>query len=584
MASGWSSSFEICDTSSSIDIDECSGSTGSEIRKNKGEYIKGAFSSNKRSPKLALNSGTLDVSRNDDYAMNLTYVIEAIFLHGYQVSSRTNFFKKTSSGTMPTPDFWELVHSFTHNDVIHQLAHLSHITSHIGLCRAWLRLALNDGLLESYFHAILADKKKVHHSYTSKSLLRDDEAVAILLTHLSGLIELTFDFNYNTPSLNQWTGQSLQLSGVWEPPYAPAATISAKVTEKSGQLLTVPKVAILSNVSSMNDLAEDKIVQQETKSKDENTTHEHSNDQDIEIVKRSHLYPRRKKLLQKKTPIYPKKIRTQVSAQHNPCRRMKLLSLINNIAREKGLDGQNYKCHGCSRPIGMIYGQYKVCCFDGSYYCYECHVDDEHVIPSKIVHNWDLSKYKVAKHVKLFLMQIDEEPLFHIDEVNSTLYNAIGKMKKAKHLRMQLQHMKGYVMTCKNSMIFEDVRRRMWPRDYLWDDIHQYSLLDLIQVNSGQLHHHIRKIISFCKKHVYECEVCSQKGFICEICKDSKILYPFEVHNTLQCSRCKALFHKHCKLERSCPRCIRRRSRSERMSEDMNIDKEKINDALNPLL
>jgi hypothetical protein len=32
--------------------------------------------------------------------------------------------------------------------------------------------------------------------------------------------------------------------------------------------------------------------------------------------------------------------------------------------------------------------------FSFSYYCYECHTDDEHMIPSKVVHNWDLSKYK----------------------------------------------------------------------------------------------------------------------------------------------------------------------------------------------
>ena len=32
-------------------------------------------------------------------------------------------------------DFWDLLHPFTHNDVLHQLAHLSHITSHVGKCR-----------------------------------------------------------------------------------------------------------------------------------------------------------------------------------------------------------------------------------------------------------------------------------------------------------------------------------------------------------------------------------------------------------------------------------------------------------------
>ena len=85
-------------------------------------------------------------------------------------------------------------------------------------------------------------------------------------------------------------------------------------------------------------------------------------------------------------------------------------------------------------------------------------------------------------------------------------------------MRIQLQNLKGYVMTCRNSMISEGVKRRyctcyflvmfvfwlfmvghlipfsnfflfpmwawslfycfrMWPREYLWDDIHQYSLL-----------------------------------------------------------------------------------------------------------
>lgn len=38
----------------------------------------------------------------------------------------------------------------------------------------------------------------------------------------------------------------------------------------------------------------------------------------------------------------------------------------------------------------------------------------------------------MAKHVKLFLMQIDEDPLFHIDEVNPTLYNVVPEMNKAK--------------------------------------------------------------------------------------------------------------------------------------------------------
>ena len=50
------------------------------------------------------------------------------------------------------------------------------------------------------------------------------------MLYYSGLLELNFDLNYNTPSLNQWTVYTLQLSGIWEPPSAPAATMAVKTT------------------------------------------------------------------------------------------------------------------------------------------------------------------------------------------------------------------------------------------------------------------------------------------------------------------------------------------------------------------
>ena len=32
--------------------------------------------------------------------------------------------------------------------------------------------------------------------------------------------------------------------------------------------------------------------------------------------------------------------------------------------------------------------------YDAYYYCYECHENEESVIPSKILYNWDFTKYK----------------------------------------------------------------------------------------------------------------------------------------------------------------------------------------------
>lgn len=50
---------------------------------------------------------------------------------------------------------------------------------------------------------------------------------------------------------------------------------------------------------------------------------------------------------------------------------------------------------GCQRSIGLSNGKAKVCSYSGWYYCSTCHVDDSFLIPARLVHNWDTSKYKV---------------------------------------------------------------------------------------------------------------------------------------------------------------------------------------------
>lgn len=49
-----------------------------------------------------------------------------------------------------------------------------------------------------------------------------------------------------------------------------------------------------------------------------------------------------------------------------------------------------------------------------------------------------------------------------------------------------------------------------------------------LQVIEGKLAPFLGKVIKFATSHVYSCSLCSQKGFICEICNNGEILYPFE--------------------------------------------------------
>ena len=62
------------------------------------------------------------------------------------------------------------------------------------------------------------------------------------------------------------------------------------------------------------------------------------------------------------------------------------------------------------------------------------------------------------------------------------------------------------------------------------------SLQDLLQIPTGGLAASLRKVIKFATKHVYSCRLCCQKGFICELCNNSKVIYAFETDATYRVS------------------------------------------------
>ena len=72
-----------------------------------------------------------------------------------------------------------------------------------------------------------------------------------------------------------------------------------------------------------------------------------------------------------------------------------IISFINQVVREEGLDAQNYECADCSKAIGTLFGPAKVCSYTKLYYCDDCHSDDFSVIPSKIVYSWNFQTFKV---------------------------------------------------------------------------------------------------------------------------------------------------------------------------------------------
>ncbi|GAB1611016.1 sorting nexin-29-like isoform X2 [Argonauta hians] len=237
------------------------------------------------------------------------------------------------------------------------------------------------------------------------------------------------------------------------------------------------------------------------------------------------------------------------------------ISNLMKICNEKGIASQNYQCKNCPSPLGLLFGKPLVCAYDGCYYCSDCHHNEEFHIPSKIIFNWDFSKYKVSVKNLEFLKEIQEYPLIDIGKVNPDLYDYITDMKDVKLLRIRLSHLSSYLFTCKRTEA-EKFRQSFWPKEYLYEDVHLYSLIDFLQIQSGQLQVTLKKLLKTASKHVYECGLCSQKGFICEICKNAQVIYPFEMDTTYQCEHCKAVYHKSCMNQKEqCPKCERQRER-----------------------
>ncbi|KAL7866189.1 hypothetical protein SRHO_G00114360 [Serrasalmus rhombeus] len=209
-------------------------------------------------------------------------------------------------------------------------------------------------------------------------------------------------------------------------------------------------------------------------------------------------------------------------------------------------------------PVGLSRGKAKVCCYSGWYYCQSCHQDNLFLIPARLLHNWDTNKHKVSKQAKEFLEFIYEEPLLDVQQLNPCLYEHSEPLAGVLKLRQQLQSLRAYLFSCR-ATVAEDLRRRIFPREYLLQHIHLYSLADLQQVIDGKLAPFLSKVIKFASSHVYSCSLCREKGFICELCQNGQILYPFQENATKRCEGCGAVFHAECRMRaQPCPRCVRR--------------------------
>ncbi|XP_044283770.1 differentially expressed in FDCP 8 homolog isoform X2 [Varanus komodoensis] len=219
-----------------------------------------------------------------------------------------------------------------------------------------------------------------------------------------------------------------------------------------------------------------------------------------------------------------------------------------SICPETGLDSQDYRCAECRVPISLrgVPSEARQCDYTGLYYCSSCHWNDQAVIPARVIHNWDFEPRKVSRCSMRYLALMVSRPVLKLREINPLLFNYVEEL----------------------------VEIRLQDRQHFVENDEMYALQDLIDVHAGRLGCSLTEIHTLFAKHIkLDCERCQAKGFVCELCKEGDVLFPFDSHTSV-CVECSAVFHRDCYYDNSmtCPKCVRLSLRKQSLLRDPSLE------------
>ncbi|XP_029282268.1 protein RUBCNL-like [Cottoperca gobio] len=228
--------------------------------------------------------------------------------------------------------------------------------------------------------------------------------------------------------------------------------------------------------------------------------------------------------------------------------------------RSEVISLQHFLCAGCGTMVEPRYiKKLRYCEYLGRYFCDCCHGGSDALIPGRILSCWDFGRYPVSDFSKQLLESIWLQPLFDLNCVGKTLCSKVKELDKFRELQEQLTDIKKLLSACRFSgglmSEFEQLPA------HLLEPPHLFSMDDLLRVKKGQLVAQARALLHSAVQHVHSCELCLARGFICEFCRQRDIIFPFQRDICRRCAVCRACFHKHCFVEKKCPKCARMQSR-----------------------
>jgi len=272
-----------------------------------------------------------------------------------------------------------------------------------------------------------------------------------------------------------------------------------------------------------------------------------------------------------------------VKASENP-------TYIGDICPEFGLSAQTYRCAECKAHITFTFPkglscfgrpftsenswiEPRLCDYDGRYYCPTCHWNSTAVIPARVVHNWDFEERKVCRASKQLLRLMEKRPVLKLQQLNPRLFDFVEELNVVKKIREDILIMKKYFVSCKSAT----ETRLLWQlqeRQHFMENVDSFSIQDLIDVNSGELLDYLRKVQAVFIKHIREdCKLCYERGFVCELCDNDEVIFPFDLVAAI-CSKCCTVFHRNCwaKKNHQCPKCIRIEKRASLRRDNSSSD------------
>uniref|UniRef100_A0A1I8PX11 Phorbol-ester/DAG-type domain-containing protein n=1 Tax=Stomoxys calcitrans TaxID=35570 RepID=A0A1I8PX11_STOCA len=255
---------------------------------------------------------------------------------------------------------------------------------------------------------------------------------------------------------------------------------------------------------------------------------------------------------------------------------------ILEICPEIGLAAQRYKCMECGTLLNFplnfniqCFGRLsksenswiepRLCDYTGLYFCPSCHWNDQSVIPGRVVHNWDFAPRKVSRsalqEIQLFL----DKPLIRLEEANPKLFVFLEKLATLKKLRQNLVYMRKYLSECRQALEEKLLEIHIGSRRYLIQSNELYSINDLEQTENGTLAEYLHKVFNCFDKHIRACSMCMAKAYICEICSNDEVIFPFD-DGCIICQHCNSIYHRVCMTRKNmiCPKCVRIQERRQK--------------------